>query len=77
MRHVMARKKPKQNRLARYLRKHELSQQEFADRVSLIRGWVVYQSAVNRWARGRIVPNREMRDYIARATEGQVPADCW
>lgn len=68
---------PKKNELYRYLEENELTQREFAKRLSKVRGWPVYQSQVNKWARGVHRPGREIQGFIARATKGAVPVESW
>lgn len=71
----MARRK--KNPLRQYLEDAEVTQQEFADRLSEVRGWRVWQTTVARWVTDRHIPSRDARAYIAKATRGAVPVDAW
>jgi transcriptional regulator with XRE-family HTH domain len=57
--------------LARYLKKHKMSDAEFARRLG------VQDSTVYRWRTGKRRPDIDSANAIERATNGAVPASSW
>jgi transcriptional regulator with XRE-family HTH domain len=63
--------------LYRYLEKHGLTQQDFADAMGTVRGGTVYQHQVSDWAAGKTYPSRESRNAMETLTEGEVSVKKW
>lgn len=63
--------------LARYLLKHDLTQDALRVRVEMVAGWKIAQETMSRWSRGRVRPAAAARVAIERATGGEVRADRW
>jgi hypothetical protein len=54
----------------------EMSQVEFAERLSAVAGHKIYQAQVSRWVTGTSIPTRRSRELIFRAAKGVHP-DLW
>lgn len=57
--------------LSQYLNDHGETQRAFSRRI------YVREATVSDWALGKVVPSPVYLARIARATDGEVPADVW
>jgi len=77
----MSSKKPKQNvranPLAKWLKAHEVTQEEFVEIMFNESGWVCGQSTIAGWASGDRTPSGAAKYLVSKVTKDEVSVLSW